>query len=333
VETLEDATLYFQELEDRLRALPGVTEVGAADQMPFSGGWSAPPVSMETTEGVWDGILNLPTVTPAYFDVMEIPLLEGRALSLDDGPDSEPVVVVSQALAERMAPGASPLGLRIRGNWGDSIWRTVVGVVGDVRYRLNFGNHAMAYVPAAQDPTFLDNWVIRTASDPLALAPAIHRVREKLDPEGTSRVVALQDNIRGSEAVLEARFSVILLGGLATVAALLAIFGVYGVLAYVVQLRSREIGIQLALGAEHRKVLGGVLGRGLFMGVMGLAAGGLLALALGRFLESQLFGVEPWDPQSLILAALLLLASTVAASYLPARRASRLSPVEVLRED
>jgi len=331
-ETWDDASVYFRALEDRIRALPGVVDVGAADQMPFSGGWSAPPVTLETTEGEWSGILHLPTVTPSYFSTMEIPLVAGRGLSLDDTPDSDPVVVISQALADEMAPGTSPLGLRVRLNApGDSIWRTVVGVVADVKYRLDFGAMSMAYVPFAQAPSFMDNWVIRTTSDPMELASAVQRTREELDPEGTSSFRALSAIIQGSSAIVAARFSVILLGSLAGLAALLAIFGVYGVLAYLVQLRAREIGIQLALGAERRKVVRTVLGRGLFMAGLGLSAGVLMAIGLGRIIQSQLFGVEPWDPVTLGAAGLLLLGATLAASYLPARRAAHLDPVDILK--
>jgi len=300
--------------------------------MPFSGGWSSPPVTIETSEGEWDGILHFPTVTPSYFTTMEIPVVAGRGLSLDDTSESEPVVVISQALAKSMAPGGSPLGLRIRLNApGDSVWRTVVGVVGDVKYRLDFESMSMAYAPLAQGPSFMDNWVVRTNLDPMALAAPFQQLREELDPEGTSSFQPLADLVHGSTAVVSARFSVILLASLACLAALLAVFGVYGVLAYLVQLRSREIGIQLALGATHGKVLGAVLHRGVVMAGMGLGSGTLLAIGLGRVIESQLFGVEPWDPATLGIAGVLLLGATLAASYLPARRAAHLDPVEVLK--
>ena len=127
------------------------------------------------------------------------------------------------------------------------------------------------------------------------------------------------------------RFSVLLMGSLAGLAALLAVVGVYGILAYLVQLRSREIGIQLALGAENRRVLGTVLRRGILMGGMGLGVGLLLSIGLGQVIESQLFGVAPWDPVALAIAGMLLLGSTLLASFLPARRASRLNPVDVLK--
>ena len=182
-----------------------------------------------------------------------------------------------------------------------------------------------------QAPSNMDNWVIRTASDPLALAPAFQQIREELDPEGTSSYRSLSTIVAGSNAAVSARFSVILLGGLAGHAAVLAVFGVYGVLSYLVQLRSREIGIQLALGAERGDVVGGILRRGFVMGGLGLVGGLGLALGMGRLVESQLFGVEPWDPFSLGSAGLLLLLATVLASYVPARRASRLNPVDILK--
>jgi len=329
---LNEAQLYFRTLEERLRAVPGVVDVGAADQMPFAGGMSSPPVSVETTEGVWEGILHFPTVTPGYFTTMGIPVLVGRGLSVDDDADSEPVVVVSQALAERMAPDGSPLGLRIRLNApGADQWRTVVGVVGNVKFGLSWDPMPQAYVPAAQAPDFLDTWVIRTVGNPLEVAAPFQQIREELDPQGTSLVRDFRAEVYGSRAVVAARFSMVLLGGLAALAGSLAVLGIYGVLAYLVQLRSREIGIQLALGAEQRSVLGTVLRRGLILAGVGLGAGIFLALGLGRFMESQLFGVEAWDPPTLAGAGLLLLGSILLASYLPARRASRVDPVQALQ--
>jgi len=332
IESWEDALIYYRDLEARIRALPGVQDVGAASQMPFIGGWSAPPATMETSEGQWDGSLHIATVHPSYHSTLDIPLVAGRGLSQDDRSASEPVVVVSQALADQMAPGGSPLGLRVRiDSRGDSIWRTVVGVVGDVRYRLNQAPMRMAYAPMDQRPTVMGNWVILAASEPAGLVSAIRGVAQEIHPEGSASVQILDDVIRQSDAVISARFSVILLGSLAVLAALLAILGVYGVLAYLVQLRSKEIGIQLAMGADHTRVLRTVLLRGLGMAGIGLGIGALLSLGLGRVMESQLFGVEPWDPLTFVSAGVLMLGATLAASFVPARRAANLDPVEVLK--
>lgn len=330
----DEALAYYRDLEDRLRALPGVQEVGAANQMPFFGGWSAPPATTETSEGLWEGSLHVASVNASYLSTMEIPLLAGRTLSPDDGPGSEPVAVVSQALADRMAPGGSPLGLRIRVDTrGDSIWRTVVGVTGDVRYRLSQGPMLMAFVPMDQRPTELGLWVIRTAPDPVGSIPGIQAVFREMNPEGSPYVRLLGDLVRESYAVVSARFSVILMGSLAGVAAFLAILGVYGVLAYLVQLRTREIGIQLAMGADRRRVLRTFLSRGLAMAGAGMGVGTLLFLGLSRVTESQLFGVRPGDPVTLLGAGILLLGASLAASYLPARQAAGLDPVAVLRRE
>jgi predicted permease len=331
VETWEEAQIYFGRLEDAIRRLPGVVDVGAADQMPFSGGWSAPPVTIDGPDGERDTALHCPTVTPSYFSTMGIPVISGRGLSDTDTQGSEPVVVVSQALADRITPGASPLGYRIRVNSPDSIWRTIVGVVGDVRYRLDFARQVMAYIPSSQDPTYLDNWVIRTTGDPMALAAAFREIRTEIDPEGTHLYQDLQEVIHSSVAVVSARFSVLLLGSLAALAAFLALFGIYGVLSYLVQMNSRAIGIQVALGAERRQVIRSVLARGVVLAAFGLGIGIPLALILGRILGSQLFGVKPWDPLSLGVSGILLMVATVAASWIPGRRAAGLDPVEVLR--
>ncbi len=332
IDTWEDAFVHFREFEARIRALAGVDEVGAASQMPFSGGWSAPPATVETAEGLWDGILHVSSVTPSYHAAMGIPVVAGRPLSPDDGADSEPVVVVSQALAEMMTPGESPLGRRIRVDVrGDSIWRTVVGVVGDVRYRLNRSPMRMAYAPVEQRPGVLDNWVIRTGSDPAALVSPVRGAAQEIHPEGSSSVQVLDEAIRQSSAVISARFSVILLGSLAALAAGLAILGVYGVLAYLVQLRSREIGIQLAMGADQSRVLRNVLFRGLAMAGVGLGIGAGLSLGLGQVLESQLFGIRSMDPAAFLAAGGLMVGATLAASFLPARKAASLDPVEVLK--
>jgi putative ABC transport system permease protein len=323
---------YFDDLETRLLALPGVEAVGRANQMPFAGGWSAPPVSIETTDGVWDGICHFAQVSPGYLAAMRIPVIAGRGISVDDRQDSEPVVLVSQALAARM--GGDPLGKRIRVNaHGDSIWRAVVGVVGDVRYRLDNEPMAMFYVPFNQRPTGYQNIVIRTAMDPAGLAPAIRSVIWERDPRSPVSVDALDDLIHDSYVLGTSRFVILVLGGLALLAAGITLIGVYGVLAYSVNQRVRDIGIRMALGAEHGEVVRAVLGRGLIMAAVGLAIGGAIAIAFGRTVRSLVFGVQPTDPFTLGSVALLVIVAVAAASYLPARRAASLNPVDVLRSE
>ena len=325
---------YFRDIEERILALPGVESVGRANQMPLLGGWSTPPVSVETSEGIWDGVLHFSTVTPGYFSAVGIPVVTGRALLEDDMADSEPVIVVSEALARQTWPDEDPIGRRIRlDSQGDSIWRTVVGVMGDVRYRLNFDPMLMFYVPHAQRPVGFHYLVIKAGVDPVGLFPAIRQAVAELDPETPVTIRELDRVIEGSSVVAGSRFVILVLGSLSALAALLAAVGVYGVLAYTVQQRSREIGIQLALGAEKGRVLAGVMSRGLLLAGIGLVAGGGITIAAGRVVNAQLFEVQAFDPLTLGAVAVLVAITAAAASYLPARRAACLDPAEVLRAE
>jgi len=323
---------FLEEMEARLRSFPGVLEVGAANQMPFSGGWSAPPVSVETVEGVREGIRHFAAVLPTYHATMGIPIVEGRSLSPQDGPAAEPVVVVSETLARLMAPEGSPLGMRVRiETVGDSLWRTVVGVAGDVVYRLNYVPQGMFYVPITQRPGSIRNWVVRSDGDPERLLAPVRRLAVEMNPGAAPELRVLEDAVRSSEAVVASRFTVILLGGLAALAAFLAVLGVYGVLAYLVQLRTREMGIRMAMGAERGRVLWRVLRQGLALAGLGIGVGVVLVLVLGQVVQAGLFGIPARDPLTLVGAALGLGAAVLVASYLPARRAASLDPVVVLR--
>lgn len=314
------------------RALPGVESVGAANQMPFIGGWSVPPVSIETPGGIEEGIRHCATVTPSWFDTLGLPVVAGRALSAEDRADGDPVIVISEAMAREIAPDASPLGIRVRvDSPDDEAWRTVVGVVGDVRYRLDHAPMAMFYVPVDQRPAALRRWVVRTSTNPVGLVSPIRDLTAELNPAGSTSVRILDDAIRSSGAVVSSRFAAVLLGSLAGLAALLAVVGAYGILAYLVQLRSREIGIRFALGAERLRILRAVLRHGLLMACAGVGIGFGLALALGRVVESQLFGVEPADPATLAVTAVVALVATLLGSYVPARRAAAVDPAEMLR--
>ena len=328
----ESVIAYFEDLDRRLLALPGVEDVGRANQMPFAGGWSAPPVSIETAEGIQNFNCHFAQVTPGYLATMRIPVIAGRAISDADRPGSEPVVLVSRRLADRM--GGDPLGRRIRINaQGDSIWREVVGVVGDVRYRLSYQPMQMFYVPYSQRPTGYQNVVIRTTIDPPGLTTAIRSTIWEQDPRSPVSVSTMEELIHSSYVLGSSRFLSVVLGSLSVLAALITLIGVYGVLAYSVNQRVKDIGIRMALGAGHGEVVRAVLGRGMVMGGVGLAIGGAIAVAFGRTVRSLLFGVQPTDPLTIGGVALLVIVAVAAASYLPARRAASLNPVDVLRSE
>ena len=328
----EAANAYFREVERNLRGLPAVIAVGAANQMPMMGGFSIPPVSAETQDGIWEGTSHIAFATPGYFSAMGIPLLRGRSLSDDDLPNSEPVVVVSQSFAERRWPDQEALGRRVRWNIeGYSDWRTVVGVVDDVRHRVDSDPFPMFYLPYAQLAIGGMQMVVKASGDPGALVQPIRETLAEANPFSVAAVHLLEERVQDSQVLTSARFTVALVGVFAILASFLAVMGVYAVLAYLVQLRSREIGIQLALGAEKTRVLKSVLGRGLAMAGVGLVLGVLLSLAMGRVVGGMLFGVSPTNPAALAVAGILLTVAVLAASYLPARRAAGLDPVEVLK--
>jgi putative ABC transport system permease protein len=325
---------FFHELIDVLEALPGVRTVGSASQMPFAGGWSVPPGFVETSEGAVEARFHITWVSPGYLEAMRIPLVRGRSLSPTDRDGTTPVTVVSQTLARRYWPGENPLGRRLRHDLDgpDSPWYTVVGVVGDVRYRLNMEPMAQAYVPFAQQPTWYQNVVIQTAGDPGGVMPDVLGAVRRIDPDLPVSPRRLDDTIRRSRAMVRGRFAILLVGSLGGTAALLATLGIYSVLAYTVAQRTREIGIRMALGAAQMTVVREVLRRGLALAGTGLGLGVIGAMVTMRFVRTLLFEVDPTDPTTLSAVALLISTVTIAASYIPARRATRVDPVEALRQ-
>jgi predicted permease len=272
--------------------------------------------------------------TPDYLKVLRVNLLAGRLLDGRDGVGAPAVVVINETMARTHWPGASPLGSRIHvGNAGPF---TIVGVVSDIRERgyepsLKPG----VYLSFAQFPT---TWatpeylVTRTSGNPEAVAAALRQIVASIDPDQPVASIRTMDEIIGMN-VADRRQQIALLASFAALAVILASIGLYGVLAYAVVQRSREIGLRLALGATTASVLRMVLGRGAALTGIGLAVGGALAWAAARTMASVLRGVSPGDPATYAAVVVLLAATGLAASYLPARRAARLDPSQVLRAD
>ena len=332
----DEASLgFFEEFSERLRAIPGVSAVGGANQMPFVGGWSTPPTVVETSEGFLETVVHATTMNPDYFSTMGIPVVAGRGFTSDDRQGSTLVTVVNEAMVNRFWPNENPLGRRIGGvdAVGDSVWLTVVGVIGDVRYRLNMDPFPSYHLPLAQWPTWYQWIMIRTEIDPSAITPAVQEALAAIDSEVPIRVQQLEERINNSTAVAGPRFGIFVLSCLAGLAALLAFVGIYGVLAYTVQQRAHEIGIRLALGAGARDVLRNLLARGLLMAGIGLVIGIVLAVGASRVMSSLLFETSPMDPVTLGSVSLLVAVAALGASYFPARRATKVDPVEVLRPE
>lgn len=326
------ADAFFDDLQARLDALPEVEAVVGVTQMPYSGGYSAPPIRAEGHEGYVDGTAHISHATPGYFEVLGIPLLRGRDFAPDDTPGTDPVVVVNAALARQFWPEGNPIGRRMKMNEAsDSTWYTVVGVVGDIRYDLNRPPQPEFYLALDQVAYPWRTVVVKTAADPATVANLIRQMVWELDGDIPVSVSTLANRLENSPSLVGARFASLLMGGLAGTAAFLAILGVYAILAYTVAQRTQEIGIKIALGAAKGRVLGHVLRRGLTLGGTGIVLGLGLALAVGRFLESLVFEIRPSDPLTLASVAGLVLAATTVAAWVPARRAVHVDPVEALR--
>jgi putative ABC transport system permease protein len=328
---------FFPALEARLAALPGVRGAALASAVPLDGGWSGFAMDIEdhpVPQGQPAHILGMHTVSPGYFAVLGIPLLAGRDFTPQDrGPD-HPVIIVARTLAERRWPGgpARALGKRIKPVWMPT-WGTIVGVVADVHYEgLSVAPDEEFYMPMAQWGIGSAVAVLRSDLAPGALEPMLRREVITVDPTATVSQVRSMGAVLAASAA-HPRATTTLIAGFAAIALLLGAIGVYGVLSYGVTQRRREIGIRMAIGAEPGAVRRMVLGRAtrLVAGgvVAGLFAGWLGASALKGFV----YGVSVRDPLSFAAVPLLFAAVGVAASYLPARRATRVSPTEVMREE
>jgi putative ABC transport system permease protein len=329
---------FYTDVAERLRALPGARSAAGISFLPLTmqGRTTGLAIEGDSTASV-ARFADFRSVTPGYFASMSIPLVAGRDVAWTDTPASPLAVVVSETLARTFWPGQDPLGRRLKlGRPGDDVpWLTVIGVVGDVRLLdlLRPSRPAM-YFPALQDQGIGDtvrDWVVRTATtDPTSLAGAVRRVVWAVDPALPVTEVRTMGEIR-SAATASQRFNLLLVGLFAALALVLAAVGVYGVTAHGVAQRTRELGIRIALGARRGALLRLVLGHGAGLAAAGLVLGAAIALALSRLLSALLFGVGARDPLTFVTVSLVLLAVSLAASFVPAWRATSVDPVTALR--
>jgi len=339
----ERAVAFGRRVLERVRALPGVEATALASSLPLEGAvWTADFIVEGRPPGEHGVDFQRRIVSPEYFRAMRVPLLRGRGFAPSDDERGRPVVVINETVARLHFPGQNPVGQRIafeRERSDRSAWREVVGVVGDEKIEgLAAPGRMEIFVPHGQelygDPGLAwrnPKLVVRAASgEPASLVPAVREVLRELDPD-----LPLYDVRTLAERVADGagreRLLVLLLGLFAAVAVVLATVGLYGLVAYAVAQRRREIGIRLALGATGREVVGGIVARGMALVAGGLVLGLAAALALARTLESLLFQVRPTDPPTLAATAVLLAAAALAATWLPARRATAIDPLETLR--
>ena len=327
---------YFAEAVERLQALPGVDSAAAASQIPLAGnmdryGFHAEGKLHANPEE--DPSAERYCITPGWLATMRIPLLRGRDISRADTASSPPVLLISETTARRMWPGEDPIGKRVKIGGLDKPWLTVVGVSGDVRHvGLDVAPEMQMYIPHEQWP-FPDSlmiFVIRTAGRPAAISSAAQQAIHAIEAtQPISRITPLENYVGLS--VQGRRFALILIGAFAAIALALSVVGIYGVTAYGVTQRTREIGIRIALGAQRGELLGVLLRQGMGLVAIGVITGILTSLAFTRFLRSLLFQVRPTDPWTFAGVVLLLVAVAAAACSVPARRATRVDPVVALR--
>ena len=334
----EDAqyTDFYRDVAERVAALPGVEAVGVINTLPLVKG----PTSGIQFEGrpavrrdQWPSV-NYRSVSPDYFRAAGIRVVKGRAIEARDTADAPLVFAVNQALARRDFPGEDPVGKRISngiGPDGKPIWKEIVGVVADVRSE-EPGREAAPeiYASFTQDPFAGMSYVVRTSAEPEGLVPAVREAVRAVDRAQPVAEVRTMEQLVG-ESFAQPRFNSLLLGLFACMALLLAAAGIYGVMSYAVTQRTHEIGIRIALGAQHKDVLRLVVGRGMALALAGVGLGLVAAFALTRVLSSLLYGVTATDPLTYVAVALLLGTVALLASYIPARRATKVDPMVALR--
>lgn len=328
---------FFERVRTRIASLPGVETVGATSTDPlrqwgFSNDVTPADRAAEAPAG---GFMQAGwrSVTPGFFRAMGIPLLNGRVFTAADGTGGQQPVVITRGMAARLWPGEDPLGKRVYWGGTDGAPHTVVGVVGDIRdVQLDAEPAPIMFLPYDEVPVPGMTLVIRTSGDPSGVAGAVRRELREEDAELPLPEVGSLSRNR-SEAVAEPRFRMLLLASFAGAALLLATVGVYGVMAFSVAQRTRELGLRMALGARARRVFALVLKQGMVLAGIGVIVGLAGALAVTRVLQSLLFEVSATDPFILGAVALLLGAVTLIGAYLPARRAARVDPIIALREE
>ena len=328
---------FYDELVRQLEARPRVRRAAAVAFVPFSGSWSDGGAKIEGQEAVSEdvGFTEFQVVSPGYFETMGIPLLTGRDFDHRDGVDGVPVAIVNETLERRHFPDRGALGQRIRPAGDDFLdWRNIVGVVGDVTHRgLDTPPTPQMYTPyspasgASRMPL-----VLRSDGDPLLLIGAVREIVADMDPNiPIPTAYVLEDGME--QTIAGDRFQVWVLGSFAATALLLAVIGVYGVAAHAVTLRTREFGIRKALGADSGRVIRDVVRDSSLVIGTGIAVGLASALSLAGVMESFLFGIQATDPVVFVVVTAVLCLSAVLATYIPARRAGQLHPVEAMQSE
>jgi len=328
------APLLYRSLLDSLKSVPGVTGAAVSSGIPFgAGNFTTHPMITTGQSALAPGTavpIDWRIVSPEYFKTMRIPLLSGRTFTDQDGPETARVMIVSQATAKKFWGDADPLGRTLTRTADPKTPFTIVGVVGDVHNTALNQESPALYYPITTRVAPLMDVVVRSSGSPEALLPTIRQRVHELDGELALANVRTMDQWLSNSAV-QPRLNSTLLGVFATIALVIAAIGIYGVLAYSVSERTREIGLRMALGATNFGVLRLIVGEGMKVVMIGIGIGLLGALALGRTLSSLVFGVTVRDPTTFTVVAMILAGVALAACVVPARRAARVDPMVALR--
>jgi putative ABC transport system permease protein len=329
----------FDSLLPKLRSLPGVRSAEAAMALPLSGtnfNISFTVAGRPPVPPAQEPAMEVRVTTPGYFTSLGIPLLRGRLFSETDRGSTPPVVLITESAARQYFPNDDPIGKTINLGWGRGKGKrraggAVIGIVGDIKDTgLNAPGPPEIFMPYRQWPVSSMNIVLKTAAPPASLAAAVKSDVYAVDPNlPVSNVRTLEDVV--AESISQPRFYMVLLTIFAAIALALAAIGIFGVLSYAVSQRTREIGIRMALGAQGGSVIGLIVRQAMLLALCGVALGIAGALFLSQTLRKMLFNVEPTDPLTFAAVAVLLAAVALLASYLPARRATRVDPVVALK--
>jgi putative ABC transport system permease protein len=333
----EPSAAFYRAVLERIEAIPGVKSAAMANNLPFTGFHTSVylPASPSSSGGTEQTIGAAErSISPGYFRAMGIPIKAGREFTeADNRKEARCVLIVNESMAHLYWPGENPVGKLVPEACPKHVSALVVGMVADSKQNsVDASPQPEVYSPYAQFPfaSFLVTFVIRTSANPADLAPAVRRAVWAVDRN--QPVIQMRPMVEViSESIWQRHVSASMLGIFAGIALVLASIGIYGVLSYSVSRRTHEIGIRMALGAGRENVLWLVVGEGFALAVLGITLGTVGALSLTRFLKSLLFGVRPGDPLTFVVVALILVAVSLFACYIPARRASRVDPMTALR--
>ncbi|MDQ3426582.1 MAG: ABC transporter permease, partial [Gemmatimonadota bacterium] len=334
---------FFEQALPALGRVPGVRSVGATSVMPFGGSWSTGIFEVEGYQPAenqpapWGDIR---IVSPGFFETLRIPLLKGRLLTDQDREGAPPVAVIDEELVRRYWPTVDPIGKRITFGPPEGVtdttareWIEVVGVVGHTKHEgLDAESRVQLYLPFRQAGLPFLAVAVRTAGDPGRYVNLVRNAVRSVDPDQPISGINTMSELV-SQSVGPRRLSMLLLSLFSGIALVLASIGIYGVMSYSVSLRSRELGVRIALGAGRNDVLRLVLRQGMSLALLGIGIGVVTAFGLTRLIQSQLYGVRASDPGTFLGVALLLATTALVANLVPALRATRVDPAVVLRDE